>query len=159
MTSADVSRAEREGDCYTCHQTVAADAGSTPARENIAGDASWRVAHAFGSALPGWLVLVPRRHVEAIADLTDAEAAALGSWLHRLSVALREETGCVKTYVLQLAEAEGFAHVHFHVVPRLPDMRADRVGPQVFGYLADPAAAIPEAEQDALGARLSRRLG
>jgi len=65
----------------------------------------------------------------------------------------------VKTYVLQLAEGEGFGHVHFHVVPRLADQPADRTGSQVFGYLADPAAAVSDAEQDALAVRLSRRLG
>ena len=31
------------------------------------------------TALPGWLVLMPRRHVTAIADLTDDEARALGT--------------------------------------------------------------------------------
>lgn len=44
-------------DCYTCAGN--ADLGRLPARELIAADDLWRVAHAFGSALPGWLVLIP----------------------------------------------------------------------------------------------------
>jgi diadenosine tetraphosphate (Ap4A) HIT family hydrolase len=99
-------------DCSSCrnHQQSAA----LPPRELIAADDYWRVAHVFDTALPGWLVLVPLRHVTSIADLTDAEAASLGTWQVRLSRALQAVTGCLKTYVVQFAEKEGFAHVHFH---------------------------------------------
>ncbi len=81
-----------------------------PPRERVDTDEHWRVVHAFDSRLPGWLVLVPRRHVTSIADLTDAEAASLGTWQVRLSRALTAVTGCVKTYVMQYAEQAGFAH-------------------------------------------------
>src|SRR4051812_12353714 len=100
-----------------------------PPREVVAAAEYWRVAHAFDSALPGWLVLVPRRHVTAIADLSDEEAAGLGLWQLKLSRALRAVTGCVKSYVMQFAEQEGFAHVHFHLIPRLADLPGDRRGP------------------------------
>ncbi|GAB3938858.1 hypothetical protein GCM10027614_19820 [Micromonospora vulcania] len=70
-------------DCYTCRNNELID--SLPARELVAADEHWRCAHAFDSALPGWLILVPRRHVTSIADLTDAEAASLGTWQVRLS--------------------------------------------------------------------------
>jgi diadenosine tetraphosphate (Ap4A) HIT family hydrolase len=106
--------------------------------ERIAADEYWRVAHAVDTALPGWLVLVPRRHVTSIADLTDAEAADLGAWQVRLSRALRTVTGCMKTYVVQLAEKEGFSHVHFHIVPRMAELPDDRRGVGVFGYLDPP---------------------
>ena len=102
--------------CLSCNGN--ADIDRLPMRERIAVDEFWRVAHAFDSALPGWLVLLPRRHVTTIAGLTDAEAASLGPWQVRLSRALGAVTGCAKTYVAQFAEAEGFAHVHFHIVPR-----------------------------------------
>jgi diadenosine tetraphosphate (Ap4A) HIT family hydrolase len=35
------------------------------------------------------------------------------------------------------AEKEGFAHLHVHLVPRMPDQPADRRGPDIFGYLTD----------------------
>jgi hypothetical protein len=38
----------------------------------------WRIAHAFGTSLPGWLVVVPRRHVIVLDELTAEEAADLG---------------------------------------------------------------------------------
>ncbi|WP_329374569.1 HIT family protein [Streptomyces sp. NBC_01483] len=53
--------------------------------ERVVSDEYWRVAHSFNTAVPGWLVLLPRRHVTAVHDLTDAEAGALGVWQVRLS--------------------------------------------------------------------------
>jgi diadenosine tetraphosphate (Ap4A) HIT family hydrolase len=128
-------------------------------RERLAADDHWRVAHANGTALPGWLVLIPRRHVTAIADLTPEEAAGLGPWLVRLSGALRDVLGCTKTYVAQFAEAEGFSHVHFHVVPRMPDLAPDLRGPRVFALLGrSPADAISPTEAEATALRLSTHL-
>ena len=138
--------------CYSCAQEAAS---GVPDREWVWADDQWRVAHAFDSALPGWLVLLPRRHVTALDDLSVEEAATLGPLLRALTAALRAETGCVKTYVVLLAEAEGFAHLHLHVVPRLPDQPADRRGPRVFGYLGAAAAdRVSVAEQDALARRV-----
>src|SRR5512139_3857420 len=122
--------------CLPCDNN--ARIGSLPPRELIAHDPYWRVAHAFGTGTPGWLVLLPRRHVTAIAELTDAEAAVLGEWQVRLSRALHAVTGCVKTYVVQFAEAEGFSHVHFHVIPRMGDLAVDLRGPKVFGLTKRP---------------------
>ncbi|TQS44025.1 HIT family protein [Cryptosporangium phraense] len=127
-------------DCYACAHNAGFD--SLPPRELIAADEWWRVAHDFSGALLGWLVLVPRRHVTSIGALTDDEARTLGTWQVRLSRALSEVTGCEKTYVMQFAEKPGFAHVHFHVVPRRPDLPPDRRGPAVLRY-ADPAANAP----------------
>src|SRR5215475_8416999 len=92
--------------CYSCQGN--ADIERLRPRERIAVDEYWRVAHAFDSSLPGWLVLLPRRHVTTIAELTDAEAASLGTWQVRLSRALHTVTKCRKTYVAQVAEAEAF---------------------------------------------------
>ena len=132
-------------DCYACQNNGQFD--QLPPRERIAADRHWRVAHDFNSTLPGWLILVPRRHVTSIAALTDAEAAVLGTWQVRLSRALAEVTGCVKTYIMQFAEKEGFAHVHFHVVPRMSDLPMDRRGPDVFQYLTPHSTDDQLAEE------------
>ncbi|MGW1893214.1 HIT family protein [Streptomyces sp. NPDC002004] len=143
--------------CYACSQEAQFD--DLPPRERIAADRHWRVAHALGTALPGWLVLLPRRHVTAVHELTDAEAATLGTWQVALSRALRSETGCAKTYVVQFAEAEGFAHVHFHVVPRMADLPVELRGTKVFGLLNGPAAdRLTDAQSDAVAAALRARL-
>jgi diadenosine tetraphosphate (Ap4A) HIT family hydrolase len=125
---------------------------SLPISERIVVTPGWRVVHSFDTSLPGWLVVVPRRHVEAMAELTEEEAAALGPLLRGASIALRRVTGCVKTYVMLYAEREGFEHLHVHVVPRMPDMPADRQGPGVFEYLRE--TPLPESDRDAVAARL-----
>jgi diadenosine tetraphosphate (Ap4A) HIT family hydrolase len=158
-----MARDHREG-CYACAHEAEFDV--LPPRERIAHDAHWRVVHANGTALPGWLVLVPRRHVTSVAELTDEEAAALGTWQVRMSRALGAVTGCTKTYVVQFAEAEGFAHVHFHLVPRAADLPPELRGPGIFRLLgrsdadedtvtAEAGDAIAEALREHLGHRVS----
>ncbi|MEV1024200.1 HIT family protein [Streptomyces sp. NPDC050264] len=144
-------------DCYACAAEARFD--TLPPRERIAFDAHWRAAHAFGTALPGWLVLLPRRHVTAVHDLTDAEAATFGTWQVRLSRAPREVTGCVRTYVVQFAEAEGFAHVHFHIVPRAGGLAPAHRGPGVFELLRRPEPEqVTAARADHLAHALRTRL-
>lgn len=132
-------------DCYACSKEAEFD--SLPPRECVAYDQHWRVAHDFNTALPGWLVLLPRRHVAAVHDLTDAEASALGVWQVKLSRALRSVTGCAKTYVVQFAEAEGFAHVHFHIVPRRADLQPELRGTGIFELLRRPEQERVTADQ------------
>jgi len=143
-------------ECYSCSREREFE--RLPVRERIAHDEYWRLAHAVRSALPGWLVLLPRRHVTAIADLTDAEAARLGTWQVAASRALHAVTGCPKTYVAQFAEAEGFSHVHFHLVPRLPDQPADRRGPAVFGYLDPDGDHVTDDAMNAFATALQQAL-
>jgi diadenosine tetraphosphate (Ap4A) HIT family hydrolase len=144
-------------DCYSCAGD--AEFGRLPPRDRVGGDDLWRVALAFDSALPGWLVLIPRRHVTSIAELTDAEAASLGTWQVRLSRALRAVLGCQKTYVAQFAEAEGFAHVHFHIVPRPADLSEDLRGPRIFRLLgADESARVDATAMDEIGIKLAAEL-
>jgi diadenosine tetraphosphate (Ap4A) HIT family hydrolase len=145
-------------DCYTCAQEARGE--KAPLRERIAADDLWRVAHVFDSALPGWLVLVPRRHVTTIAGLTDAEALSLGTWQVRLSRALQRVLGCQKTYVAQFAESQGFTHVHFHIVPRPADLARDLRGPRIFQLLG-PAdgATVGEEATDELARELAAELG
>jgi diadenosine tetraphosphate (Ap4A) HIT family hydrolase len=143
--------------CLVCEHNGRMD--TLPPRENVAFDEHWRVAHAFGTGTPGWLVLMPRRHVTAVAELTDAEAAALGPWQVRLSRALHAVTGCGKTYIAQFAEAEGFSHVHFHIVPRADDLPDDLRGPRVFALLGRaPEEDLGEARRDELALALRRHL-
>jgi diadenosine tetraphosphate (Ap4A) HIT family hydrolase len=143
-------------ECVSCANNARAD---LPARERIYLGPRWRIAHAFGTSLPGWLVLVPRRHTVALDDLTAGEAADLGPLLSAVSSALRDVVGCRKTYVVLFAEAEGFEHVHFHIIPRRPGLEADLRGPRVFALLGgDPASYVPEAVMDEIAGRLSQVL-
>jgi diadenosine tetraphosphate (Ap4A) HIT family hydrolase len=134
--------------CFCCDQQAVA---SLPPRDDVVHTDHWRVAHAFNSTLPGWLVLVPTRHVTSFTDLTPRAADELGGLVRRLGVALETVTGCVKTYLMQFSEAEGFSHLHLHLVPRLGDHPEAARGPRVFAYLAgDEEAWLPATERDAI---------
>jgi hypothetical protein len=66
--------------------------------------------------------------------------------------------------VMQFAEADGHQHVHFHVVPRLPEWPHERAGPRAMDALG---ARVPDpltleeigTTLDALRDDLARRLG
>ncbi|MFJ8975934.1 HIT family protein [Streptomyces sp. NPDC102282] len=144
-------------ECYACVQEARFD--ELPPRERVDFDRHWRVAHSFTTSVPGWLVLLPRRHVTAVHDLTDEEATTLGAWQIRLSRALRGVTGCEKTYVVQFAEAEGFAHVHFHIVPRTADLAPEHRGPGVFELLrASEHERVTAGQADRMATSLRARL-
>lgn len=141
--------------CVTCQMLARRDRDDAPLWDSIHRALHWDVAHSYNTSLPGWLVLVARRHIEAIDELTDAEAAELGVLLRRTSAALREVTGCVKTYVCQFAEQAEHPHVHFHVIPRLADQPDDRRGPRVFAYLGVPdEARVSEERMNAIAAEV-----
>ena len=144
----DESTATLVGGCYSCDLESAAE---VPPSERVLVTDHWRVAHAFNTSLPGWLVAVPRRHQLSLAELEPNAAAELGPLLTDLTRALQQVTGCLKTYVILLAEAEGFAHLHFHVVPRMPDQPADERGPRIFARLGAPDdQQVQQPERDRL---------
>ena len=122
--------------CKTCELIARRDAGIAPPWDSIHRTRFWDVVHSYNTALPGWLVLVARRHIEAIDELTDEEALELGVLLQRVSLALKEVTGCLKTYVIQFAELAEHPHVHFHIVPRMADQPENRRGTKIFEYLS-----------------------
>ena len=142
--------------CYPCDQQAA---GSAPPREAVVTTDHWRVAHAFNSTLPGWLVLLPTRHLTTFTELAPAAADELGGLVRRLSGALEQVTGCAKTYLMQFSEAEGFAHLHFHVVPRMPEQDEDHRGPRIFARLGKSEGdRLPGHAMDALALDLRRHL-
>ena len=105
-------------------------------------DPLWRLEHAFEPVpLLGWLVLKPRRHVEALAALTDAEMASLGPLVKRVTVAMEQVLEPVKVYLCMYAESREAPHVHFHLIPRYADTPPERRGPGAFDYMREARAA------------------
>ncbi len=148
---------ESPGDCYSCRQEKAGE--GAPLRERIWRTDHWRVVHSFNSALEGWLVALPRRHVTALAALDSQETAELGHLLRRTSAALGAVLGCQKTYVVEFSEAPGFHHLHFHVVARPRDLEDALKGPRVFDYLRRPASEwVTPERQDELAAQLAAEM-
>lgn len=145
--------------CHTCVLTRRRDAGDAAPWDSIYRADYWDVAHSFNTSLPGWLVIIARRHMAAVDEMSEDEAVELGRLIRRVSMALRVVTGCAKTYVVQFAESPDHPHVHFHVIPRMADMPAERRGPGVFQYLLDPEdRRVPEAEMNRIAAEVKRLL-
>jgi diadenosine tetraphosphate (Ap4A) HIT family hydrolase len=145
--------------CESCTRLIRRDQGTAPLWDAIYRTTFWDVVHSYNTSLPGWLVLVARRHIEAIAELTPAEAAELGLLLQRVSRALHATTGCLKTYVIQFAEAAEHPHVHVHIVPRMADHPPERRGPQVFAYLGvTDQERLDDGTMNELAQRIQTRL-
>jgi len=106
-------------------------------------------------SLPGWLVLIIRRHIAAVDELTAHEAVELGNLIRAASIALKQVTGCEKTYVMQFAESADHPHVHFHIVPRMKDQPEDKKGPKIFGYIvSDEESRISEEAMNTLASAI-----
>ena len=107
----------------------------------------WVVDHAYPTTHLGWLVVLPRRHVEALHELTREEFQELAEIEYRLVQVMRMDSAVQKEYLMCFAEGEGFHHVHFHVVPKPADLPAELKGPRVFAFLTvDKEHAIPAQE-------------
>ena len=140
----DLHAMSAAAECLSCPRLQ----GPAPnPRDRIVATAGFVVAHAFNANLEGWLVVLPRRHVVALDELDDAETSELGPLLRGVTAALRATTGCEKTYVLLLAESEGFHHVHFHVVPRASDLSDAYRGARIFGLLGNPDLEVVAPER------------
>ena len=120
----------------------------------------WLVDHAYPTSYLGWLVIVPRRHVEALHELTRAEFAELAEIQYRVAQVMGAESGITKEYLMCFAEGEGFYHVHIHVVARPADLALEFKGPRIFTFLAVDAArpAVPAAELTAYCEAFTRKL-
>jgi diadenosine tetraphosphate (Ap4A) HIT family hydrolase len=95
----------------------------------------WVVEHGYPTSIKGWLVVILGRHYGALHELTKGEWEDLCQLLPKLCQGLHKALGTEKEYVIQFAEGEGFNHVHFHVIARLPDWPDDLRGRRVFSGL------------------------
>ena len=119
----------------------------------------WDVVHAFGTSVVGWTVLVARRHITALADMTDSEALELGPLIKSVSRALHRTLGCPKTYLVQFAEHPNHPHVHVHVIPRAADLPEELLGPGIFGELGIREDKwVPESRMNEIASSLRQSL-
>jgi diadenosine tetraphosphate (Ap4A) HIT family hydrolase len=119
----------------------------------------WVVDHAYPTTHLGWLVILPKRHIEALHELTREEFQELAEIEYRLVQVMHTDSAVLKEYMMCFAEGQGFAHVHIHVVPRPVDLPAEIKGPRVFALLAvDAEHAIPAQEITAFCEEFTRKL-
>jgi diadenosine tetraphosphate (Ap4A) HIT family hydrolase len=111
------------------------------------------VVQAYGTSLEGWTVLVLRRHVATLAEMTSEEANEVGPLVRLVSRALVEVVGCAKTYVAQFAEDPLHRHVHFNVIPVRYNQPAELRGPRVFALVGVPEEQwVPEERRNEIAA-------
>ena len=110
-------------DCLVCRQVADPDA--------LPGGHVWADEHAVAFHLPpsernpqpyrGHCLVVVRRHVDHLADLTDEEAASVARGSRALATRLRE-AGAERAHVAVVGL--GVPHFHQHVFPRYPGVPA-----------------------------------
>jgi diadenosine tetraphosphate (Ap4A) HIT family hydrolase len=107
----------------------------------------WLVEHAYPVKVIGWIVIVLKRHAEALHELTAEEFAELGQIQARLIPLLHEELHCEKEYISCYAEMEHFRHIHIHVFARPFDLPEELKGGHSFALLkVKPEEAVPPSE-------------
>ncbi|MBT2207710.1 HIT family protein [Actinomadura sp. NEAU-AAG7] len=115
------------------------------------------VEHSVGPLGLGALVVKPVRHVVHVAELNDAESAALGPLLRRVAAAVTEVVRPEQVYVCLWSHADAVpGHLHFVVQPaRKADMeRFDAYGPALQMEMFREGAVPDETEVEALCRRL-----
>ncbi len=94
-------------------------------------DGNWLVNHHTGTHTdPGELIVMLRRHAESLAELTAAEARALGPVLRNAVAAVERAVGPERTYVASYNEST--RHVHFFVLPRTRSLPAGHVSSDLY---------------------------
>lgn len=120
----------------------------------------WLVEHAYPCAIKGWLVIVLKRHAEALHELTAEEFLELGVLQGQCARALYEHLGCHKEYAVCFAEIPGFTHIHFHMVAKPADLAAQYTGSKIFALLKiTPEQAVPPQEIRSFCEEMQDRIG
>jgi len=118
----------------------------------------WIVDHAYPTTHLGWLVILPKRHIEALHELSREEFRELAEIQYKLVQVMHMDSAVQKEYMMCFAEGEGFSHVHIHLVPKPANLPAELKGPRIFALLAvDGEHAVPTAELVAFCEEFTRK--
>ncbi|MFI9787784.1 HIT family protein [Kitasatospora sp. NPDC051984] len=103
-------------DCLFCRVV----AGEVTVETVLADD----VVHAFldhRPLFPGHLLVIPRRHVPTLTDLTDAETGPYYTRVRQLTAAVERGTAAAGSFVAANNRiSQSVPHLHTHIVPRNP---------------------------------------
>jgi diadenosine tetraphosphate (Ap4A) HIT family hydrolase len=105
---------------------------SGPGRlEPVYEDALWHVRPAPSPpGVPGWMMMISRRHAPGPAHFNDEEARSFGFALRHFERVLEQVTGALRVYTAAMGESS--PHFHAHMVPRTATMPRDAKGWGVF---------------------------
>jgi histidine triad (HIT) family protein len=102
---------------------------------------------------PGHTLIVPKEPAVTVDQLSDESSAAIGRVLPRLSRAVLKATGATEFNILQNngpGAHQAVFHVHFHIIPKLPDGRGLGIGWQPGKLEGDQAKQLLSAIREAL---------
>lgn len=100
----------------------------------------------LGWEYPGHTLVITKRAVRDIYDLTDAELVAVFNLIRRVARAQERALGATGFTVEQNnGQNQAVCHIHFHVIPNTPSVARGEV-------------AVPREELDAMAARLRTAL-
>jgi diadenosine tetraphosphate (Ap4A) HIT family hydrolase len=117
-------------DCLGCQVS---NGDKVPFGGFVYADDLWTVNHVLPpSAILGWLVLQPRRHIEALHEMSFNEQQRMSQLMVSLDQVLRDILSPQKVYTCLFAESEHCPHIHFHIIPRSEEITA--LGPAIFNY-------------------------
>ncbi len=107
----------------------------------------WFVEHAYPIKIIGWLVIVLKRHAEALHELNAEEFSELAQIQAKLIPLLHEELHSEKEYISCYAEMEHFRHIHVHVFAKPIDLPEELKGGGSFALLkVTPEEAVSPKE-------------
>ena len=132
-------------ECWTCRSN-SGERRISPGPTIYEGN-YWLVEHAYPVKVAGWIVIVLKRHAEALHELMAEEFAELAQIQARLILLLHEELHCEKEYISCYAEMEHFRHIHFHVFAKPADLPDALRGGGSFALLkVPPEEAVPTSQ-------------
>jgi diadenosine tetraphosphate (Ap4A) HIT family hydrolase len=111
--------------CGVCQSLYGSEA-----LESLYEDDLWSVRPALPAGVPGWMLLITKRHVGGPAHFDDREAAAFGPALRHFERVLEQVTGALRIYTAAMGESH--PHFHAHMVPRYRAMPGDAKAWAVF---------------------------
>lgn len=124
--------------------------------------AGWLVEHCVGPLGLGTLVVKPHRHVTAVADLTQAEAAELGPVLVRAAAVARQLVDAEQVYNCLWSHAGGVpVHIHYVVQPVTAEQmtRFGCLGPSLQVAMFSAGERPDDGQVDVVADRARARFG
>jgi histidine triad (HIT) family protein len=82
--------------------------------------------------VPGHLLIETARHITELSEMTNDEAAALGSLIRNGSSKIKSILGAEHIYVVRINDVT--PHLHFHLVPRYANTPKEWWGPKIMQW-------------------------
>ena len=155
MDIAEYETRVRNGPCFICEFLAGAPGFE---HETVYDDGDYVGFLNKYPTLPGYVLVVPRRHLEdVVRDLTAQEYLRLQSAVHTAARGVAQAMSPERLYLFSMGSAEGNAHIHWHIAPLPPGVpyreqqfRAVAVENGILAYSPSELAALADRIRTAL---------